>query len=321
MALIVNIEKTIGKFHLKTAFQVEPSEIFGLLGESGCGKTMTLKCIAGIETPDTGRIILNGRVLYDSKKRINLPPQKRKIGYLFQDYALFPNMTVAQNIGIVLHKKEKLDMYLKQFYLEGLEHHYPSMLSGGQKQRCALARMMASEPELLLLDEPFSAVDKTLKWNLELQILDVLDTMKKPVIFVSHNRDEIHHLCQNIGIMECGQMRDVGRKEEVFTHPQTAAAARMTGCENVFSIKNDTYTHVGIPNEAVWLVKNEQEAQIIGHIERIFYEEQETILVIRMKQNHRIFYYRMDEVEKEFRKGERIYLHVDPEKIWYLRSF
>lgn len=321
MALIVDIEKTIGKFHLKTAFQVEPSEIFGLLGESGCGKTMTLKCIAGIETPDRGKIILNDRVLYDSKKKINLPPQKRKIGYLFQDYALFPNMTVAQNINIVLHKKENIDLYLKQFYLEGLENHYPSMLSGGQKQRCALARMMASEPELLLLDEPFSAVDKTLKWNLELQILDVLDTMKNPVIFVSHNRDEIHHLCQNVGIMEAGQMRDVGKKEDVFAHPKTAAAARMTGCENVFSIKNETYTHVGIPCEAVAFVKNKQNAQITGNIERIFYEEEETILVIRIEQNHRIFYYRTGETRNKFEQGERIYLHVDPEKIWYLSSF
>src|SRR5699024_4655008 len=111
MALIVDIEKKIGEFHLHTSFQVETGEIFGLLGASGCGKSMTLKCIAGIETPDLGKIILNERILFDSEKKINLIPQKRKVGYLFQDYALFPNMTVEQNIRIVLQKGDRIQDY------------------------------------------------------------------------------------------------------------------------------------------------------------------------------------------------------------------
>ena len=177
---------------------------------------MTLKCIAGIETPDRGKIILNERILFDSEKKINLIPQKRKVGYLFQDYALFPNMTVEQNIRIVLQKGDRIQDYLEQFYLSGLENHYPSMLSGGQKQRCALARMMAAKPELLLFDEPFSALDKSLKWNLELQILELLDQMNKPVIFVTHNKDEIDHLCEKVGILSKGQMKRIRNKRRDF---------------------------------------------------------------------------------------------------------
>ncbi|MDO4941459.1 MAG: ATP-binding cassette domain-containing protein [Lachnospiraceae bacterium] len=320
MALIVNIEKRIGDFHLKTAFEVEAGEIFGLLGESGCGKSMTLKCIAGIETPDRGRIILNNRILFDSERRINLIPQKRKVGYLFQDYALFPNMTVEKNIGIVLRKGERVQDYLEQFYLKGLENHYPFMLSGGQKQRCALARMMASKPELLLFDEPFSAVDKNLKWNLELQVLDLLDQMNKPAIFVTHNKDEIDHLCEKVGILSRGQMKEVGAKEDIFRHPKTSASAKLTGCENVFSVDGGSYSYVGIPQEAVKLTDSEADADITGRIERIFREKEETVLIIRMKK--RIFYYRCQNPvpDRGFSVGDTIYLGVDKKRIWYLRE-
>lgn len=136
---------------------------------------MTLKSIAGIVTPDEGRILLNGRTLFDSEKKINLKPRDRKVGYLFQDYALFPNMTVRQNIscGVRGKEKEKLaEEQIHNFRLEGLEEQYPHQLSGGQKQRTALARMMANEPEALLLDEPFSALDYYLKEQLQVQMLD-----------------------------------------------------------------------------------------------------------------------------------------------------
>ena len=320
MALIVDIEKKIGEFHLHTSFQVETGEIFGLLGASGCGKSMTLKCIAGIETPDRGKIILNERILFDSEKKINLIPQKRKVGYLFQDYALFPNMTVEQNIRIVLQKGDRIQDYLEQFYLSGLENHYPSMLSGGQKQRCALARMMAAKPELLLFDEPFSALDKSLKWNLELQILELLDQMNKPVIFVTHNKDEIDHLCEKVGILSKGQMKESGTKEEIFTHPRTAAAAKLTGCENVFLIKDRGYTHVGIPREAVFVTDTASGADIIGQVERKKKKKGEYILVIRMKR--KLFYYhcQMNASDPKFSVGDTIYLCIDKEKIWYLNE-
>lgn len=244
MALYVNIKKKFHDFSLSVCFEAE-DEIFAVLGESGCGKSLTLKCIAGIETPDEGKIVLNGKVLFDSEKKINVPARKRQIGYLFQDYALFPNMTVAENIGISMKKterKENVMKYIKMFFLEGLEGKYPHMLSGGQKQRTALARMMAQNPEMILLDEPFSAVDSTLKWKLEQQIAELFEKYGKTTLFVSHNRDEVYRLCDRMGIIHDGEMREIGEKHEIFQNPQTAAAARLTGCENISGI---SYTSKG----------------------------------------------------------------------------
>ena len=151
---------------------------------------MTLKCIAGIEKPDRGTIMLDGRVLFDSEKHINLTPQQRRVGYPFQQYALFPNMTAAQNILCVIRtgsrteKKETLAALLRTFRLEGLEKKLPAQLSGGQQQRVALARILASEPQAILLDEPFSALDSYLKWELELG--ELLGAFDGPILWVSH---------------------------------------------------------------------------------------------------------------------------------------
>ena len=153
---------------------------------------MTLKCIAGIEKPDRGTITLDGRVLFDSEKHINLTPQQQRVGYLFQQYALFPNMTAAQNIlcgirtGSRAEKKEKLAALLRTFRLEGLEKKLPAQLSGGQQQRVALARILASEPQAILLDEPFSALDSYLKWELELELGELLGAFDRPILWVSH---------------------------------------------------------------------------------------------------------------------------------------
>ena len=153
---------------------------------------MTLKCIAGIEKPDRGTIALDGRVLFDSEKHINLTPQQRRVGYPFQQYALFPNMTAAQNILCGIHtgsrteKKETLAALLRTFRLEGLEKKLPAQLSGGQQQRVALARILASEPQAILLDEPFSALDSYLKWELEFELGELLGAFDGPILWVSH---------------------------------------------------------------------------------------------------------------------------------------
>ena len=170
MALSVHIKKKLKDFELAVDFDMEEG-IVGFLGSSGCGKSMTLKCIAGIETPDDGRIVLDDEVLFDKKAGIDLSPQKRKVGYLFQNYALFPHMTVRQNIEAGLEasgkskqeKKDIVERLLEQFHIKELENSYPVRISGGQQQRAALARMMAAEPKFLLLDEPFSALDTYLK--------------------------------------------------------------------------------------------------------------------------------------------------------------
>lgn len=235
MSLKVNIKKKLGNFNLDVAFETERG-VFAILGASGCGKSMTLKCIAGIETPDEGRIELNGRVLYDSAKKINLTPQKRRVGYMFQDYALFPNMTVEQNIkaGMGKHpEEEKVRSYINRFRLEGLEKHYPAQLSGGQKQRVAMARMIASEPDILLLDEPFSALDSYLKWELEQEMRDMLAEVQKPVLFVSHNRDEVYRLCSMVSCIDHGKMEVIEETKEFFHNPKTKTAAVLSGCKNI----------------------------------------------------------------------------------------
>lgn len=197
--LEVQIYKKLAEFDLDVSFQVEDN-ILGLMGASGSGKSMTLKCIAGIETPDCGRIVLNGRVLFDSEKKINVPIQKRNVGYMFQSYALFPNMSVYENVcvGLKARKVKDVDIVvrkvMRQFQICELASRYPKQLSGGQRQRVALARLMAYEPDVLLLDEPFSALDEDLKEDL-LRELKMELQISKPVIFVSHNKEEVNDLC------------------------------------------------------------------------------------------------------------------------------
>ncbi len=241
MALCVDIKKRLGKFNLNVKFNSSEG-IMSLLGSSGSGKSMTLKCIAGIETPDEGRIVLDDHVLFDSENKINQPPQKRKVGYLFQNYALFPNMTVEENIGVGVHlpKKEK-ELYVKEkiktFFLEGLEKKRPSQLSGGQQQRVALARILASEPDIIMLDEPFSALDSFLKWQLEQEIIEILSKFKGTVLFVSHNRNEVYRLSNDIAVISDGKIETVNKKEDLFNNPKTVSAALLTGCKNISAVK------------------------------------------------------------------------------------
>ena len=237
MSLSVDIEKKLGAFTLHSKFEA-PDETMALLGASGCGKSMTLKCIAGIVTPDRGRIVLGDRVLFDSEKKINLPPQQRKVGYLFQQYALFPNMSVEQNIlcgirsGDKAEKRRVLAEKIRMFRLEGLEKKHPAQLSGGQQQRVALARILCSEPEAILLDEPFSALDSYLKWNLEIELADLLATFNGPILWVSHDLGECCRNCQKVCVMENGVSSSVTDMETLVRHPATQSAARLTGCRN-----------------------------------------------------------------------------------------
>ena len=178
---------------------------------------MTLRCIAGIETPDKGRIVINGKTVFDSEKGINLKPQKRRIGYLFQNYALFPTMTVEQNIrcgyrGAKIPPPEKnVADLIRRYHLEGLEKRLPSQLSGGQQQRVALARMMIGEPEAILLDEPFSALDSYLKDVLQREMQDFLKDYPGDMILVTHSRDEAYKFCRELSIVHEGRILVTGR--------------------------------------------------------------------------------------------------------------
>ena len=275
MSLKVNIRKRLGNFNLDVAFETERG-VFAILGASGCGKSMTLKCIAGIETPDEGRIELNGRVLYDSAKKINLTPQKRRVGYMFQDYALFPNMTVEQNIkaGMGKHpEEEKVRSYINRFRLEGLEKHYPAQLSGGQKQRVAMVRMIASEPDILLLDEPFSALDSYLKWELEQEMRDMLAEVQKPVLFVSHNRDEVYRLCSMVSCIDHGKMEVIEETKEFFHNPKTKTAAVLSGCKNISAAEIVDNNHIKALGWGITLCVSEipEETKAVGIRAHSFY--------------------------------------------------
>ena len=240
MKLEVVIFKKLSEYDLDVCFESHEDRL-GLMGPSGSGKSMVLKCIAGIMTPDAGRIVLDDEVLFDSDLKINISPQKRKIGYMFQNYALFPHMTVRQNIEAGLEasgkskqeKKDIVERLLEQFHIKELENSYPVRISGGQQQRAALARMMAAEPKFLLLDEPFSALDTYLKEKLMQEMMTYLSQFKKGVIMVSHSRDEVYQMCTDTAIMHQGILETVGKTKEIFDNPGTVNAARLTGCKNI----------------------------------------------------------------------------------------
>ena len=237
MSLDVAIEKNAGGFRLAVEFAADRAPL-GLLGPSGSGKSMTLRAIAGLETPDRGRIVLNGMVLFDSERKINLPARERRIGMLFQNYALFPHLNVSENIAFGLRnvsdaeRKCRVAEQISSAHLVGLAERYPATLSGGEQQRVALARALAIEPAALLLDEPFSALDTHLRGALERQLRETLQTFRGSTLFVSHNLEEAYRVCEKIVVLAEGKVAAQGPKEEIFRHPPTMDVARVTGCKN-----------------------------------------------------------------------------------------
>lgn len=238
MTLQVAIKKELKGFSLDVDFSSEGR--LGILGASGCGKSMTLKCIAGIIRPDSGKIVLNGRVLFDSAQGIDIKPQQRKVGYLFQNYALFPHMTVIENIacGLGLANKEagkdrRVADMIDLLHLNDLEARYPLQLSGGQQQRVALARILAYQPEIILLDEPFSALDEHLREQLHLEMKEILREWGENIILVTHNRDEVYKMTDHLIVMDEGQIIGDGMTKTLFAAPGARQIARLTGCKNI----------------------------------------------------------------------------------------
>ena len=263
MSLLVDFEKTYGSFHLRAGFE-SGAGVTGILGASGSGKSLTLKCIAGIERPDRGHIELDGVVLFDSARRIDLPPQKRRVGYLFQSYALFPQMTVRQNIlcGLraVKDRSEKERIYrdtLRLMGLESLEKHMPHQLSGGQQQRVALARILVNRPKLLMLDEPFAALDPQLKDRLCMELKRILAEYGGPSLLVTHDRNEAYMLCPSIAIVDNGTVFPPRETKQLFARPQTVAEALMTGRRNILRAEYCGENRAYIPALSLSLVTEE----------------------------------------------------------------
>ena len=259
MSLSVHIKKNFGAFQLHVNLE-HPEGTTGILGASGCGKSLTLKAIAGIVTPDEGQIILNDRVLFDSEKKMNLKPQERRVGYLFQNYALFPNMTVEKNIlcGLCRERDKKVKWQKMQQAAELMQlkdylKMYPQQLSGGQQQRVALARILVSEPELLLLDEPFSALDSYLRDQLQTQVKKILKDFGKDALMVSHSRDEIYHLCGHTALMGQGRVLSMGRTKEIFASPGSRTGAILTGCKNIADARKTGEYEVEVPDWGIRL--------------------------------------------------------------------
>jgi molybdate transport system permease protein len=237
MPLEVAIEKQVSGFRLAVEFTADGAPL-GLLGPSGSGKTMTLRAIAGLEKPDRGRIVLHGRVLFDSAHGIDVPARERRIGLLFQNYALFPHLTVAENIAFGLQRvprperTRRVAEQLAATHLNNLASRYPASLSGGEQQRVALARALAVEPAALLLDEPFSALDTHLRGALERQLRETLEMYRGSTLFVSHNLEEAYRVCEELVVLAHGGVAARGPKEEIFRQPPTLEVARLTGCKN-----------------------------------------------------------------------------------------
>ena len=271
MAIEVRIHREFDDFKLDVQFQSESRRI-GILGASGCGKSLTLKSIAGIERPETGKIESAGKVFFDSAKKIWMPPQERNVGYLFQNYALFPTITVEKNIGIALRcgkkeKEKKVRDMIDRFSLQGLEKKLPGQLSGGQQQRTALARIMIYEPDMILLDEPFSALDSYLKEQTQRECLELLQDYPGTVILVSHSRDEIYRFSEEVLVMDGGKAVIQKTVKELFEHPQKVAAAKLTGCKNIEEIVWKDGKHLYVPGWDMVIpagMGNVGDAQAIG---------------------------------------------------------
>ena len=269
MSLEVDIEKKFKGFNLQARFSAG-DETLGLLGASGCGKSLTMRSIAGIERPDSGKIVVNGTVFFDrapgKKARVDLSPQQRKTALLFQNYMLFPNLTVAQNVAAGIAKDVSpadrdamVQAELKRFGLSGFEKRYPVQLSGGQQQRVALARMLAARPGILMLDEPFSALDAHLKSVLEQNLVSLFDAFRGTILYVSHDIDEALRFCDRIAVVEAGHIMEMGTGDDLVNRPQSQAGIKLSGCKNATPTERRGPRTVWLPK---WGVEVETAADV-----------------------------------------------------------
>ena len=236
--LELDLEKSFPGFSLKLGLKAK-AEIVVLFGPCGAGKSLILKLVAGLERPDSGWMKLNGRHLFSSELGIDLPIHKRKVGYVIQYYALFPHLSARQNIGYGLtglstgERKQRVRAMIELMHLEEAAELHPGQLSGGEQQRVALARALVTEPDILLLDEPFSSLDASIRNELRVELLNVFHQLAMPVLFVTHDLAEAYALANKMVIMDHGRALQTGTREEVFHRPASQVVARLTGTRNI----------------------------------------------------------------------------------------
>jgi molybdate transport system ATP-binding protein len=240
--LEVELHVELDDFPLDASFSA-CQELLVVFGPSGAGKTTILRSLAGLVTPNEGRILLNDRMLFDSSQGVNLPPQARRIGYVPQQYGLFPHMTIAENIAYGLpgdersQRAQQLRKWIDLMRLADQADRKPTEVSGGQQQRAALARAMASGPELLLMDEPLAALDEELRTHLREEIRNLSRTFKLPILIVTHDPLEAYSLADHMVVIDRGRLIQDGSREQVFRKPATPALGRLLGMSNIYDAR------------------------------------------------------------------------------------
>ena len=355
MSLYVDIKKKLTAFDLDVHIEAG-EERLGLLGASGCGKSLTMRCIAGVETPDEGRIVVNDRVFFDSECGINLSPQERKTAYLFQNYQLFPNLSVEQNVQAgmpkTMSKQERHEAAISAlsiFSMEKFAQRYPGRLSGGQQQRVALARMIAARPGIFMFDEPFSALDSYLKSSLEQTLLDMLDLVKTTVLYVSHDIDESFRFCDRICVISDGHVAEIGPTKQIVGDPHTLAAVKLSGCKNISAARKVAegvveamdwgmtfHTNKPIPDDLAYLgirafYVHPADAEKAGgknayqlQVHRTSDSRFERSVMLKTPEGDKLIQWKVDKLqvpEDQLPKaGDVINLHFDADKLYLVRA-
>lgn len=257
------LQSAAGEMLLNLDFEIKENEFVTLYGASGSGKTTTLRILSGLTQSDEGFIKVNNEIWLDTKNKIQLPPQKRKIAYVFQDYALFPNMSVRENLSYALEKgqdKSIIEELLSLMELEQLQYQKPAQLSGGQKQRVALARALVRQPDILLLDEPLSAVDNEMRLKLQDYIIKVHRKYQLTTILVSHDISEIYKMSDKVIVLENGKISKQGTPHEVFSSHLISGKFQFVG--EILKIEKENFIYIVvvlIGNNVVKIIAMEEE--------------------------------------------------------------
>lgn len=335
MSLYIDVEKKLKNFNLKIKFDVD-DESLALFGKSGSGKSMTLKMIAGIEKPDRGKIILNGRTLYDSFRNIFVKTEDRNVGLMLQNFGLFPNMTVEKNIYLGSKRRKlqnpelEVNKLIEKFHLSHIRTSYPREISGGEKQRTALARTMISNPEIIMLDEPFSSLDNYLKFRMENSVREAISEYDKTFIIVTHDSEVCYRLSDKICLMKNGEIDSYEDTRKLFKNPQTYEAAIFTGKYNLSRIEKkddkvrlvdfgiDIYVRATDKNRFMAvkyddIIIGESKESYKTFITDIIDEMEYKILVTKFNLDGDKFYIKTD--EDNYRIGQKIHISFVKEKI------